>query len=297
MKLILPGRGDNTMNGYRSKALRIRNRSVFPLLWLLVVSAKSVYAQEAPMFDCLIEPWETVEVSFADHGILQSINVEVGDTIKKGDVLASLESGVEAASVELRTFKSKLQEGIRSAKATKEFSERNLKRIRDLYEKKAVPYHKLDEAETDAKVAENQLKKTEDDRTLSQLELKMAQQVLWRRTIYSPINGIVIKRHKSVGEYLEEEPVLTLAQVNPLRVHVLMPVVLYGQVEKEMRAMVVPEEPLSMHRKEAEVVIVDKNVDVASGTFGVQLELDNRSGEIPGGLKCMVKFDDLNAPL
>lgn len=256
----------------------------------------SAYGQNASNFDCLIQPWETVKVSFADHGIISFINVDVGDTVKKGQVLAGLASGVEAASVNLRRFKANLTDEINAAEATKALADRNLQRMKNIYKQKAVPYHKLDEAQTDAKIAENKLRQARDNQRLAQLELKMAEALLYRRTIRSPIDGVVIKREKSVGEYLEEEPVLTLAQLNPLRVQVLMPVTLFGKVHVGMEAMVTPEAPLSDEKSMAKVVIVDKDVDVASGTFGVQMELDNTADKMPGGLKCSVNFQGLNSP-
>jgi hypothetical protein len=40
----------------------------------------------------------------------------------------------------------------------------------------------------------------------------------------------------------------------------------------------------------AEVVVVDKVIDAASGTYGVRLELANKDHTIPSGLKCKVHF-------
>jgi membrane fusion protein (multidrug efflux system) len=40
----------------------------------------------------------------------------------------------------------------------------------------------------------------------------------------------------------------------------------------------------------ANVVIVDRVVDAASGTFGVRLTLSNPSNRLPAGLKCRVRF-------
>ncbi len=269
-----------------------------PVLWkclvapLLLVSANLALAQEASNFDCLIEPWEQVDISFADHGIVSFINVEKGQSVATGDVLAGLESGVEMASVELRRHKANLAEEIRAAEASEAFSKRNLERLQDLYKNKAVPMHKVDEAETDVTVAENRAMQARENQKLAQLELHMAEEMLGRRTISSPIDGVVLERQKAVGEYLEEEPVLSLAQIDPLRVQVLMPVALFGQVKPGMRAMVTPEAPLADHRNRAEVVVVDRNIDVASGTFGVQLQLDNPGDMIPSGLKCSVNFEE-----
>ena len=38
------------------------------------------------------------------------------------------------------------------------------------------------------------------------------------------------------------------------------------------------------------VVIVDKVMDAASGTFGIRVELPNPSLGLPAGLKCRVRF-------
>lgn len=46
----------------------------------------------------------------------------------------------------------------------------------------------------------------------------------------------------------------------------------------------------SKSRHKASVLIVDKVVDSASGTFGVRLELPNPNGNILAGVKCKVNL-------
>ena len=58
-----------------------------------------------------------------------------------------------------------------------------------------------------------------------------------------------------------------------------------------MTAVVQPEGIGGRHT--AVVKIVDKVFDAASGTFGVRLELANRSGTLPGGVRCQVEFPQL----
>lgn len=229
-------------------------------------------------------------MSFADQGVIAAINVEVSQTVQKGDVLASLDSGAEAASVKLSQFQANRTQEISAAEALQKFDQRNLERVQTLYQKKSISYNQLDEAETAALISNKKLQLAKENKYQAELELELARQILARRTIHSPFSGIVIKRHKSIGEYLEGDAVLTLAQMKPLRVHVLMPVAQFGRIETGMKARIVPEEPLSHLGSKATVVIVDQVVDVASGTFGVQLQLDNDRGEIPGGLKCSAEF-------
>lgn len=279
---------------YHTCSLLMNMHSPFHLSALTVAFlagfSSSISATPLSSLDCLIEPWETTEMSFADQGVISSIKVEVSQTVEKGDVLASLDSGAELASVKLRQFQADRTEEISAAEALQRFDQRNLERIQTLYKKKSISFNQLDEAETAAEISSKKLQLARENQLQAELELELTKQILARRTIHSPFTGIVIKRQKSVGEYLEGDSVLTLAQLTPLRVHILLPVTQFGRVKTGMEVEIVPEAPLDHLKEKATVVIVDRVVDVASGTFGVQLELDNEKGEIPGGLKCSAQF-------
>jgi multidrug efflux pump subunit AcrA (membrane-fusion protein) len=83
---------------------------------------------------------------------------------------------------------------------------------------------------------------------------------------------------------------MKIACINPLYVEVVVPVSRLGSIRENMRAQVKPEAPMGGSYG-AGVVIVDKVIDAASGTFGVRLELPNPEHRIPPGLKCRVRFD------
>jgi multidrug efflux pump subunit AcrA (membrane-fusion protein) len=88
---------------------------------------------------------------------------------------------------------------------------------------------------------------------------------------------------------VDEETILKIASIDPLRVDVLMPAGRYGAVKSGMRAAIEPEHPADASVV-ATVSVVDPIIDAASGTFGVQMDLPNPGGSIPGGLHCTVKF-------
>jgi RND family efflux transporter MFP subunit len=213
-------------------------------------------------FECMIEPHEEVKVSSEVPGILQEVLVERGDIIKKGQTLARLKSAVEAASVDL-------------ARARVRFGMRKRSRYEGLLKKKLISAHEIDELETEIQLAE--------------LELRQAVERLKRRTIYSTINGVVVKRLLLPGEYVGEEPILKTASIDPLNVEVIVPVEKIGSIKENMRAEVRPQAPVG-GKYTGRVVIVDKVVDAASGTFGVRVELPNPSLKLPAGLNCRVRF-------
>lgn len=233
---------------------------VAPLLLAIVCGAVSVARAET--FECIIEPHVEVEISSAVPGIVEAVEVERGDEVKRGQVLLRLVSGVELAAHDL-------------AKARAEFARRKNERNADLVEERLISSNEKDQIETEA--------------LLAQLELRESKERLARRTVRSPIDGVVAEVDVSPGEYVSDEEIIELAQLHPLNVEVVVPVSVHGRIARGMQATVRPEFPFEGDRI-ATVIIVDRVVDAASGTFGVRLELPNPKRELPGGLKCVVEF-------
>ena len=226
------------------------------------VAATFSAAATLPVLEGLIEPSELVDFSSQVPGIIEELTVERGDLVKQGQVLARLKSGVEQAAVNL-------------AQARVEFGQRKALRNEELYKKQLISQHEKDELETEIQLA--------------QLELAEAEERLKLRTIRSTINGVVVERLGAAGEYVGEEPFLTVARLHPLHVEVVVPVMYLGMIVKGRTAQVILEEPLGESYR-AKIVIVDQLVDAASGTFGVRLELSNAKLKLPAGLKCQVVF-------
>lgn len=220
----------------------------------------------AESFECIIEPHVEVEISSGVAGIVEKVAVERGDTVKKGQVLVKLVSGVELAAHEL-------------AKTRAEFATRKNERNADLVEERLISSNEKDQIET--------------EELLAKLELRESRERLKLRTIRSPIAGVVADVDVAPGEYVSDGEIMKLAQLHPLNVEVVVPVAAFGSIERGMEAVVRPERPFEGARA-AKVVIVDRVVDAASGTLGVRLELANEDRALPGGLKCMVEFDGVS---
>jgi Membrane-fusion protein len=241
-----------------------------------------------PEFDGLIEPYRVAEVGSEVPGVLNSVKVERGDMVKAGQVVATLRSGVEAANLELARARAEMDANIQLKRSALEFAKRNSQRMKELYDAKALAFQKWDEVETQRIMAEKELTVALEQKQLFELEHRQADEVLRRKTI-QPGNrrghGALLSR----GEYVENNPILKIAQINPLNVEVVMPVSQIGMVRIGATATVKPEDPVG-GTLQAVVTIVDKVMDAASGTFGVRLEIPNPGHHIPPGLKCKVLF-------
>ena len=256
---------------------------------LMVCQLNVSRAEDSIAFDGLIEPRMIVKLGSAVRGVLDKVLVDRGDMVREGQVLATLQSDVERATMELARARVEMDAAIKAKQEELEFAKRNQERRKDLYDQKALPYNEWDEVVTKKILAEHGLAEALEKKNLAQLELKQATAVVNRLTIRSPVTGVVVERYLSPGEYVEDQAILQLAQIDPLHVEVILPVEKLGSVKEGMRAKVRPEEPVG-GTYEAEVTIVDKVVDAASGTFGVRLELPNPGNKLPAGLKCKVIF-------
>ncbi len=146
----------------------------------------------------------------------------------------------------------------------------------------------MDEIETTKRLAELTILAATDNRRLAELELRRATAELARRTLYSPVTGVVVERLLAPEEFArDEQPVPKLAQLDPLRVEVFAPVALLGSITVGQQVGVAPQTPVN-GTYSAHVMVVDRVVDAASGLFGVRLELPNRDYRLPTGLKCKV---------
>ena len=133
--------------------------------------------EELSWLDCLTEPYMVVELASPVVGIVESISVDRGSFIEKGQAVATLQAEIERADVGL-------------ARARLELNERKFARSEELYKKKILSASERELAETEKKIAE--------------MELHRSEELLKMRTIRSPIPGVVVERFLSPGEVLTQ---------------------------------------------------------------------------------------------
>ncbi len=239
--------------------------------------------------DCLIEPRVVVSVAPAVEGVIETVTVDRGDFVAAGAVIATLESSLERAAVASARYRTQMEAALKSNQIRLEYGDRRVVRTEQAYNEGGLALRELDEAETAKLLAEIGVLEARENTRLAELELARASEALALRSIRSPVSGVVMQRFLSPGEFTKQAPIVKLAQIDPLNVEVIVPVALYGSFAVGRVAEVRPESPIG-GTYQARVVVVDRVVDAASGTFGVRLELPNRGHRLPAGLKCKVHF-------
>ncbi|QSA98383.1 efflux RND transporter periplasmic adaptor subunit [Methylococcus sp. EFPC2] len=282
----------------------IRSRRLSPprgvALTMVPILGLAIFPGTAPMakdVECLIEPKQVVELRSSVAGLIERVNVDRGDLVKKGQVLVELDSGSDRAKLDMARYKAGMQGALRAAQSRLEFAGKKRQRQQDLYQEKFATANDYDEAETGQRLADAELAEAKDNTRLAQLEVREHEENLRLKTIRSPFNGVVIERLHNPGEAAQIDdrtPVVKLAEIDPLYVEVVLPVSAIGKVQVGEEVEILPE-PAVKPSVRAHVKVVDQVVDAASSTFGVRLELPNPQYQIPAGIRCQARFKNVTA--
>jgi cobalt-zinc-cadmium efflux system membrane fusion protein len=268
------------------------------LAWCALALAQPAAAQPTgATLACLILPARVAEIGSAVIGVVESIEVERGDVVKKGQVLAHLRAEVERASSAVARSRAQSEAELRGAQAARELAQIKLTRSRTLKDQNFISTQAVEQAEAELKVAHERVGQARDTlRTLAQ-EVSMSDAQASQRTLRSPFDGVVIERYANPGERFEDKPLIKVAVISRLRVEVIVPTSLFGSMRIGQQLSVQPELPGAAARP-ARIAQIDRVLDPASNTFRMRLDMPNAEGQLPAGLRCKVDAgarDDVNA--
>jgi RND family efflux transporter MFP subunit len=260
------------------------------------LAATPAAAPGAAPLGCVIEPAATAEVGAAVPGVLDTVRVERGATVRRGQVLATLQADVERAAAEAARARAGADGEIAALATARDLARLRMKRLHALTELQFGGRLELETAAAEFEIADHRLQQARDARAIAERELDLAQRQIELRTVRSPIDGVVADRLLHPGERVDGRPILRLVALDRLRVEVVVPASRFGQIREGGRASVRPELP-GAPEVAGRVEQVDRFVDAASGTFRARVALVNRDGRVPAGVRCQVAFDAPDAPL
>ena len=204
-------------------------------------------AANAAEFDCLIEARQQVDIRSPVEAVIESVQVQRGDLVKKGQVIATLESGPERAALELARSRATMQGELKAAEARMDLAQKKMVRAEELFKQNFVSVNARDEAVAEYRFSTEQLRQAKENQKLAELEVHRSSEVLAMRTIKSPFSGVVVQILQKPGEFSStniKDPIVKLAEIDPLHVEVILPVALYGKIKIGHRATVLPEQPI-----------------------------------------------------
>jgi RND family efflux transporter MFP subunit len=235
--------------------------------------------------------------------------VDLGTVVQKGDVIARLDT--TDFTLRVRQSEAALQQArvrlglppigtsedvnieqtapVRAARAQMDSTRARLDRALQLAENGLMAKADVDAVSGAYKVAEAEYADSLDEAKNRQgllaqrrSELEIARQQLADAVLYAPIGGAVRQRNANIGEYLAAgAPVVTLVQMNPLRLKTEVPERDALQIRNGMMVRVSVEGAAGKHQ--GRVVRLSPTIDEASRTLLVETEVSNASNVLRPG--------------
>lgn len=163
--------------------------------------------------------WEESQVKAEVPGTVDKIFADLGDRVKAGQVLATVDPQefrlqVEQADASLRMAK-ETQERMR---AEQDEARANLERAEELYRRELISAQERDRWRTQYRVTQALAQSSAADIQRMEAALGVSRKKLQDATIRAPITGAVAKRHVNVGEFVKDgAPLFTLVVADPLK--------------------------------------------------------------------------------
>ena len=253
-----------------------------------VLAAAASLAQAAPMA-CLIEPSQVVDIGSPVVGVIATVDVERGDVVHKGAVVATLRRDVERASLSAANTRSSTRAELRAAQAAADLARSKLIRAEDLRRQNFISEVALEQARSEAEVAQRRVDAVREQQRAAASDTETARSQFALRELAATIDGVVVDRFLNPGERVDDKPILRIARLDPLRVELVLPLSDLGRLKAGDTVLIKPDYP-GATRKTATVERVDKIVDAASRTFRARLTLPNPDHGVLAGVRCQPEW-------
>jgi multidrug efflux pump subunit AcrA (membrane-fusion protein) len=256
-----------------------------------------------------VEANVTAQGAFQIAGRVAKVFVEEGQAVSKGQVLAELDStdyrnAYDAAAAQAdaaRAVDSKAQEGPRSQEleqARIDYEQRRdeYQRMKFLYEHKSLPANDFEKIEAAYKAAQQRYEMARQGTRVQDKEAASGQyraaaaqmhEAQKRRSdcqLRAPIAGFVGMRRIDVGDTVGAgTPVISVLDLNPVKVRVAIPEAEIGKVREGARATVaIPS--LDGRQFEGKVEVVGVASDPASRTYTAKIAVPNPARLLRAGM-------------
>ena len=224
------------------------------------VSVQQVFKKDVPQeatYTATVQAYVKNNIVPQTAGRITQINVEVGDRVKKGQVLAEIDK-VQLQQAQLQLHNAEVELG----------------RLKALYEAGGLSKSDLDAIELQYNVAKTQV-----------------QNLIENTTLLSPIDGVITARNYDAGDmYAMSAPIFTVEQIKPVKLLVAISESYYSKVNKSnhvtLKADALPELTFS-----GKIERIYPTIDPATRTFTVEVVVPNIYSTLRPGMFARVTID------
>lgn len=164
---------------------------------------------------------DITKIPALQSGVIKKIQVKLGQTVKKGDLLFELEHKIinNTLSIQKITLQQSEQAWLIQQQQLNYLQQR-LRALESL-DARAISRLEINDKRQEIKIAQAKLQQAENDKRLAECNLKQTQLSLKQFKIYSPKAGIVLQINAHRNEYLNQgQPIIYLGDARQVIVRV-----------------------------------------------------------------------------
>ena len=240
-----------------------------------IVKPKSATMRETVVATGSVGSKQTSNIGPLVEGVVETIFVNVGDRVAKGDPLFQTRQSRYEREVD------EAQANLTLAKANLRNARQAFDRVRKLKEEGYSSQSRLDDARTALDVAAAEAEKRE-------AELKTARKDLEDTTVRAPYDGVITRRFNDEGVYLSnvfrggvESSVLQIQENHIVVAVVYAPEQYLSSLKLEQKAFVYVES--QPEPRESYVLVLNDMLDVGARTVELRLPIDNSDYALKSG--------------
>ena len=224
------------------------------------VAVQKVFVQDVPQdatYTSTVQAYVKNNIVPQTAGRITKINVEVGDNVKKGQVLAEIDK-VQLQQAQLQLHNAEVELG----------------RLKALYEAGGLSKSDLDAVELQYNVAKTQV-----------------DNLIENTTLLSPIDGVITARNYDAGDmYSMSAPIFTVEQIKPVKLLVAVSESQYSKVGKGNR-VTIKADALPELTFDGKIERIYPTIDPATRTFTMEVVVPNNYSTLRPGMFARVTVD------
>lgn len=218
-----------------------------------------------------------VELSFRSNGIINLLDIKVGQKVKKGQLLARLDN------VQARLAYEQALSSLKSAESNMNTAKSSLDKVRSLFEKGSKSLTDYESAKNQYESALSQYQSAQKSKSIQQSQIDYG-------VIRAPMSGTIVARHKELNENASPgQVVAVLSAGDKTNIEVGIPETYINKIKNGQEAHI-SFSALAGQDFKAEVIEVSPIISGNSAGYPVKLALSTASADIKAGMAATVNF-------
>lgn len=232
--------------------------------------------EQLPLSGSILSP-RYADLTTQESGLVLALHVDVGDSVRQGDVLLELDG--ELTRLELERLLARQEE----AGLLYEDARRLADEARRLIQDRNISRTEYDSRLVNEAAEETRLRQLGSQVRIQRLKLE-------RYTLRAPFNGVIGMKHTEIGEWVSAgNAALQLVQMDPLRVQASIPERFFGEVGPGTRVSI-SVDAYPGKKIESQVDRVVTVADSNTRSFSVRLDIPNPGHLFAPGMSAELVF-------